>query len=79
MSYYSIPCNLLKMLRHSVCPTLASLTNESFSGGIFPDKVKIAKVITLQRKGSTDNPYNYRPISLLSNFSKIFEVKVMHK
>ena len=75
---YSIPCNLLKMLCHSVSPILATLINESFSSGIFPDKLKIAKVITLHKKGSTDNPSNYRPISLLSIFSTIFE-KVMHK
>ena len=35
-------------------------------------------MITLHKKGSTDNPSNYRPISLLSIFNKIFE-KVMHK
>ena len=75
---YSIPCNLLKMLSHLVSPILATLINESFSSGIFPDKLKIARVITLHKKGSTENPSNYRPISLLSIFSKIFE-KVMHK
>ena len=66
------------MLSHLVSPILATLINESFSGGIFPDKLKIAKVITLHKKGSTENPSNYRLISLLSIFSKIFE-KVMHK
>ena len=66
------------MLSHLVSPILATLINESFSSGIFPDKFKIAKVITLHKKGSTENPSNYRPISLLSIFSKIFE-KVLHK
>ena len=75
---YSILCNLLKMLCHLVSPILATLVIESFSSGIFPDKLKIAKVITLHKKGSTENPSNYRPISLLSIFSKIFE-KVMYK
>ena len=47
---YSIPCNLFKMVCHSVSPILATLINESFSSGIFPDKLKIAKVITLHKK-----------------------------
>jgi hypothetical protein len=44
---------------------------------VFPDKLKIAKVIPVFK---TDNPeyfINYRPISLLTNFSKFYE-KVMH-
>ena len=54
------------------------LINESFSTGIFPHKLKIAIVIALHKKGATDDPANYRHISLLSVFSKIFE-KIMHK
>ena len=54
------------------------LINESFCTGIFPYKLKIAKVIAIHKKGSTDNPSNYRPVSLSSVFSKIFE-KLMHK
>ena len=48
---YSFPCNFLKMLCHLVSPILATLINESFSSGIFPDKLKIARVITLHKKG----------------------------
>ena len=54
------------------------MINESFSTGVFPDKLKIAKVIALDKKGATDDMSNYRPISLLSVSGKIFE-KIMHK
>ena len=78
---YSIHINLLhKILCPNIASSLASLINEiqSFSTGIFPDKLKVAKVIALHKKGATDNPSDYRPISLLSIFSKIYE-KLMHK
>ena len=75
---FSIPCNLLKMLNKFISPILALLMNESFLTGVFPDILKIAKVIALYKKGATDSPSDYRPISLLSIFSKIFE-KIMHK
>ena len=45
--------------------------------GVFPDLFKIAKVIPIHKKGSKVEVSNYRPISLLSNISKIFE-KLMH-
>ena len=57
---------------------LAVLINESFLTGTFPEKLKIAKVIPIFIKGLATSKSNYRPISLLSVFSKIFE-KLMHK
>ena len=53
--------------------TLSSIINLSFETGIFPDLCKVAKVIPIYKK---ENPLlceNYRPISLLPVFSKIFE------
>ena len=66
------------MLNELISPLLVILISESFSTGIFPDKLKIAKVMALNKKGATDDPSNYRPISVLYVFSKIFE-KIMHK
>ena len=59
---FSIPLNLLKMLKSAIAPSLAVLINESFLYWYFPDKLKIAKVTAIHKKGSTDNPSNYRPI-----------------
>ena len=74
---FSIPCTFLKMLNQPISPLLVILIDESFLTGIFPDKLKLAKVIAIHKKGATDDPSNYRPIFLLSVFSKIFE-KIMH-
>ena len=40
---------------------------------VFPDKLKIAKVIPLFKKGDESLIENYRPIFLLSSISKVFE------
>ena len=45
--------------------------NLSLSAGIFPDKLKIAKVSPIFKNGEKDLLTNYRPISVLPCFSKI--------
>ena len=57
--------------------TLTKIINNSYIQGIFPKALKIAKVVPIHKDGPRDNVENYRPISLLSSFSKIYE-KVMH-
>ena len=74
----SIPVKLLKILDDPISKHLSMLINESFISGVFPNKLKIAKVIPIFKKGLLTSKSNYRPISLLSIFSKIFE-KLMHK
>ena len=49
----------------------------SFNQGIFANILKIANVIPIRKKGDKLDCNNYRPISLLSNISRIFE-KSMH-
>ena len=74
----SIPMKILKLLSPLISSPLSQIVNESFQSGIFPDKMKLAKVIPLFKKGCRLAASNYRPISLLSIFSKIIE-KVMYK
>ena len=56
---------------------LANVINSSFSSGIFPNALKTAKVVPIHKGGPKLEVANYRPISLLGSFSKIYE-KLMH-
>ena len=69
---------ILKLYRGIISPYLATLLNNCVYGGIFPDKLKVARVIPLFKAGDRGNISNYRPISLLPVLSKIFE-KLIHK
>ena len=73
----SIPVRLLKLIPDLILLPLCKIINNSFSTGVFPNVLKISKVIPLHKEGPTDDVNNYRPISLLSIFDKIIE-KAMH-
>lgn len=75
---YSIPTDLLKLLKTYLSKPLELLFNLSFSKGVVPSKFKIARVIPVHKKGSYEQLNNYRPISLLSIFNRLLE-KVMYK
>ena len=55
----------------------ASIVNSSFEQGIFPESLKTAKVVPIHKEGLKTSVENYRPISLLTSFSKVYE-KLMH-
>ena len=69
----SIPMYVLKVANIFFADKLCDILNLAYKRGIFPDLCKLAKVVPLFKK---DNPLlcgNYRPISLLPFYSKIFE------
>ena len=69
---------LLKKIAPVISAQLTVIINQSLLTGIFPNKLKIAKVTPLFKK---DDPHlfdNYRPISLLPAISKVFE-KIVYK
>ena len=73
----SIPNKILRLLTDDISEHLSIIFNISFATGIFPEKLKVAKVIPIHKKDSKLECSNYRPISLLSNIDKILE-KLMH-
>ena len=75
---YSCPVRVLKPARQAISHTLAELMNISISTGIYPHKLKHAIVTPIYKADDETDPNNYRPISLLSIFNRIFE-KLMYK
>ena len=71
-----IPVKLLKSCKYLLSKPICILANLSLETGIFPDKLKIARVVPLYKKEDPLLCDNYRPISILGTISKILE-KVM--
>lgn len=69
----ALPIFLFKIIAHQIAPILATIFNESLVEGVFPDCLKIARVIPIFKAGNSKLTKNYRPISMLPFVSKIFE------
>ena len=69
-------CLVKKLIPYLVIP-LEHIFNISLQAGVFPDGMKIARVIPLFKNGNINDFTNYRPISLLSQLSNILE-KIFH-
>ena len=65
--------SMLKRVFKTVSEPFTYICNLSFVEGVFPDKMKMARVIPLYKSGDASSLNNYRPVSLLSQFSKILE------
>ena len=58
---------------HIYSQVLTNIFNDCVKSGKFPDILKYADITPVFKKGDTTDKTNYRPISTLSNFSKVFE------
>jgi Reverse transcriptase (RNA-dependent DNA polymerase)/Endonuclease-reverse transcriptase len=73
-----IPMKVLKYCSEVLSAPLTDIFNCSLKEGTFPNRWKLSHVTPVLKKGSRFKVVNYRPISLLSVFSKIFE-SLLHK
>ena len=64
---------IIKDKAHVYSHRLTIIFNNCIKNSKFPDILKYADITPVFKKGDTTDKSNYRPISTLSNFSKIFE------
>ena len=74
-----ISARFLTGILETVVLPLTHVINQSICTGIFPDSLKIARVVPLFKKGDQHILHNYRPISLLPVVSKVFEKVVFNQ
>ena len=77
--FYSFPVSILKYANGILSEVLSNIFNKSIELGTFPSKLKMAKVIPIFKSDDETDPNNYRPISLLSCFNRIFEKLVFKR
>lgn len=68
-----IPNSIYKYIIDMLSPLVADLMNSSSEEGVFPDVLKVARVVPLHKSGDKSLLCNFRPISILPVLSKIFE------
>ena len=69
---------LLKSIENIIVKSLTLITNQCIETGVFPNKLKIAKVVPLYKKDDGTLIENYRPVSILPAISKVIE-KIMFR
>ena len=70
-----IPTTIIKDVGDIITKPLTMIFNSSLRNGVFPDIWKIARTTPTVKLGAKNDANNYRPISVISVFSRIFEGK----
>lgn len=70
--------NIIKSIANEITSTITHLINTSFNTGIFPQSLKLSRVVPIYKDHKHTDPNNYRPITITNTISKIIE-KIMKK
>ena len=71
-----ISIKFLKIIFPFISAPLTHILNHSFTTSCFPNDWKIAEVLPIPKITRPQSPSDFRPISVLTSFSKIFEILI---
>ena len=71
--YDTLPPKVIRLVSPIIASPLTGIINLSITQGIFPDLLKTACVVPAFKNEDQSKKENYRPISILNTFSKVFE------
>ena len=74
-----IPRKFLKACAHYISQILADFFNACIEQGTFPKIFKLSKITPVFKKGAKNLIKNYRPISILTNITKLFESIIFNR
>ena len=70
---------LLILIKNEISRRVTLILNQCLTNGIFPDKLKIVKVVPIHKSDDDTMFNNYRPISILPTLSKVFEKVIFNQ
>ena len=68
-----IPVKVLIEPADTYLPIFTDIINSSIRNGAFPEELKLAEATPLFKKADPFDKVNYRPVTVLSHFSKVYE------
>ena len=74
-----IPIRIIKKSAHIICPSLSQYFNLLMTEGVFPEVLRVGRVTPIYKKGNPEDIGNYRPVSTLPIFGKIFEKVIYNR
>ena len=76
LGHDNIPNKVVKYCKSELAHIICHIVNQSMADGVFPELLKTAKIVPVFKSENDKLVNNYRPISILTTFSKIFEKAV---
>ena len=72
------PTKVIKLNSDILAKFIYKHFNCCFDRGEFPNELKHAELVPVHKKNSKRDKENFRPVRILSNFSKVYEKKIIY-